>query len=168
MRRASHDHPIGTPVRSTNPKIGTTTATEANLTRALDLARDCHAAYLAASPFLRRLFNQAFLTHLMIDEDGIRGEYAEPFDTLLDSDVLDAGRSYLADDVEGQARLREVLERPAAPPASIKKTPSELAGGLPMHLSIPIRGVEGSTMSTLVPPAGFEPATPAFGGQQGL
>ena len=28
MRRASHDHPIGTPVRSTNPKIGTTTATE--------------------------------------------------------------------------------------------------------------------------------------------
>ena len=31
MRRAPHEHPIGTPVRSTNPKIGTTTATQTHV-----------------------------------------------------------------------------------------------------------------------------------------
>ena len=78
-------------------RLSVTTATfneiEANLARALNLARDCHAAYLAADPQVRRLFNQAFFTHLYIDDDGLHGEYAEPFGTLLDPDVLDAGRA---------------------------------------------------------------------------
>lgn len=58
---------------------------EANLTRALDLAQDCHYAYLTASPHVRRLFNQAFFTHLYIDEEGIHAELAEPFDVLLEA-----------------------------------------------------------------------------------
>jgi site-specific DNA recombinase len=77
-------------------RLGAATATfdaiETNFMRALDLARDRHAAYRAADPQLRRLFNQAFFTHLMIDDDGVHSEYAEPFDTLLDGEVLDAGR----------------------------------------------------------------------------
>jgi site-specific DNA recombinase len=134
---------------------------EANLTRALDLARDCHAAYLAADHLVRRLFNQAFFTHLMIDEDGVHSEYAEPFDVLLDGDVLDAGGTALADRAEGRIRLREILERPAS--STSKKTPGVFAGGLSVGPSTPIRGVEGLNMTTLVPPAGFEPATPALG-----
>ena len=63
---------------------------EANLAMALDLVRDCHTAYLAADPQVRRLFNQAFFTHLYIDDDGLRSDYAEPFDTLLVQDVPDA------------------------------------------------------------------------------
>jgi hypothetical protein len=54
----------------------------------------------------------------------------------------------LADHAEGQARLREVLERPASPVN--KKTPSMLAEGLSVHLPTPVRGVEGSNKTTLV------------------
>lgn len=84
----------------------------------------------------------------MIDEDDVHSEYAEPFDTLLDGDVLDAGRTALTDRAEGQARLREVLERPV--PSVNKKTPSTLAGGLSVHLPTPVRGVEGLNMTSLV------------------
>ena len=85
---------------------------EGNLTAALDLARDCHAAYLSADSQLRRLFNQAFFTHLMIEEDGIRSEYAEPFDVLLSEDVLDAGRAIQAD---REARFVTIGRRPGTP-----------------------------------------------------
>lgn len=112
------------------------TAIETSLTRALDLARDCHAAYLAADPLLRRFFNQAFFTHLMIDEEGVHSEYAEPSDTLLDDDVLDAGQAAQADRVQSQAKLAEILESPAAPVN--KKTPSTRgAGGLSLNLRTP-------------------------------
>lgn len=66
---------------------------EANLSTALDLARDCHRAYLEASPQVRRLFNQAFFTKLMIDdEDEVQQVYAEPFAALLDKKVRSAAR----------------------------------------------------------------------------
>jgi hypothetical protein len=74
-----------------------------------DLARDCHAAYPAAEPHLRRLFNQAFFTHLYIDDDGVRHDYAEPFDTLLGDDVLDAGRAIQADPGAGQITMADLL-----------------------------------------------------------
>lgn len=57
---------------------------DANLSRLFDLMSDCHASYLAAGPSLRRLFNQGLFTHLYIDDDVIRGEYAPPFDVILD------------------------------------------------------------------------------------
>jgi site-specific DNA recombinase len=85
---------------------------EANLSRALDPARDCHATYLMADPYLRRLFNQAFFTHVSIDEDGVRGELAEPFDVLLDSQVGQAARQQ----PEAQPpSLSDVLGRSAEP-----------------------------------------------------
>jgi hypothetical protein len=86
---------------------------EANLARALDLARDCHAAYMAAGPQLRRLFNQAFFSHLYIDDDGLHSDYAEPFDTLLDQDVLDAGRTIQTDREAGKITMADILRRPA-------------------------------------------------------
>ncbi|MGH3904680.1 MAG: recombinase family protein [Pseudonocardiaceae bacterium] len=128
---------------------------EANLATALDLARDCHTAYLAAGPQVRRLFNQAFFTHLYIDDHGLHSEYAEPFDTLLDQDVLDAGRAIQADREAGQITMADILGRPAA--STNDKTPRALhaAGGLSVRASVPVRCAEGSNTSTLVPPAGF-------------
>ena len=60
-------------------------AIEQNLNRALELARDCHAAYEAAGPNTRRLFNQAFFEKLYVHDDGeITHELAKPFKILLD------------------------------------------------------------------------------------
>jgi site-specific DNA recombinase len=57
---------------------------EANLERAMKLARDCQNAYLTAPPKIRRLFNQAFFTRLYVeDDDPIRVEFATPFNVLL-------------------------------------------------------------------------------------
>lgn len=48
-------------------------------TRAVKAHDDCHAVYLAACRQGAPTVNQAFLTHLYID-DGTRSDYAEPFD----------------------------------------------------------------------------------------
>ncbi len=60
-----------------------------SLADTLDLTRDCYAAYLEANETTRRLFNQAFFTHIYIDEDDltrertVRVDYNQPFDELL-------------------------------------------------------------------------------------
>lgn len=56
---------------------------ERNLKVALDFASDCYGAYAQASDHVRRLFNQAFFTHIYVDEGDVRAELAEPFRTLL-------------------------------------------------------------------------------------
>ncbi|MGQ0777626.1 MAG: recombinase family protein [Pseudonocardiales bacterium] len=159
---ASEQQRISSQLATIEQRVTAATATfaeiEANLARALDLARDCHAAYLAAEPRLRRLFNQAFFTHLYIDDEGTHSEYAAPFDTLLDHDVLDAGRAILADREAGQITMADILGRLVT--STNSKTPRALcaAGGLAVGPSAPVRGVEGSNTSSLVPPAGLEPA----------
>jgi hypothetical protein len=50
---------------------------------ALDLASDCHRAYLQADDRTRRLLNQALFDMIYIDEDGVRAALTEPFKTLL-------------------------------------------------------------------------------------
>ncbi len=60
-------------------------AIEQNLEKALELARDCHAAYQDADNNTRRLFNQAFFEKLYVHVDGeVTHELAEPFGLLLD------------------------------------------------------------------------------------
>ena len=55
------------------------------MARALELAKDCHAAYVAADPNIRRLFNQAFFEKLYVHDDGeVTHDLAEPFRILLD------------------------------------------------------------------------------------
>jgi site-specific DNA recombinase len=159
---ASEQQRISSQLATVEERVNATTATfdeiEANLATALDLARDCHAAYLAAEPHLRRLFNQAFFTHLYIDDDGVRHDYAEPFDTLLGDDVLDAGRAIQADPGAGQITMADLLGGPAT--STNSKTPRALcaAGGLAFGPSAPVHGVEGSNRSSLVPLAGLESA----------
>lgn len=73
---------------------------ETNLQMALDLATDCHAAYLSAPEHIRRMFNQAFFERILVlpddnDRIGIRleAELAEPFDALLTKAKRPAGET---------------------------------------------------------------------------
>lgn len=72
---------------------GDFTSAKTNLTKALALVQDCHAAYLSAPDKLRRQFNQAFFERLLIDDTyTVTGQLAPPFDTLLSEEV----RQYVA------------------------------------------------------------------------
>ncbi|WP_157183595.1 hypothetical protein [Nocardia takedensis] len=76
---------------------------EKNLRTALSYASNCYAAYLAASPQTRRLFNQAFFEKVYIEQDYVRADLAEPFKTLLGGGLVTA-----ATGTEGEATTPEV------------------------------------------------------------
>nr|BFF20313.1 hypothetical protein GCM10025730_38340 [Promicromonospora thailandica] len=126
-----------------NAAATTLNVINANLARALDLARDCYAAYVEAEPRLRRLFNQAFFTHLYIDEASIQGEYAEPFATLLADNVLDVGRVIEEKNGQGAPSMAEVLDNIADNEANAN-TPGALGatGGFGGNLPPLLQGVE--------------------------
>lgn len=174
---AGEQERIASQLAALEGRLGAATAEsatiETNLAAALDLARDCHAAYVAAGPQLRRLFNQAFFTHLMIDEEGdVQSAYADPFDVLLDDAVLDAGRAVQADRDTGFVTMADVLS--SAPnrddTQKTKKTPRALraAGGLTWEPSAPVAGGEGSNITTLAPPAGLVPAAKRLEGARSV
>ena len=54
-----------------------------NLTRALDLAQDCDAAYRSAPDHVRRWFNQAFFRRILIDDEGTEGELTSTMHELI-------------------------------------------------------------------------------------
>ena len=60
-----------------------------NLGYVFELLEDCGRAYKWAIDFDRRCFNQAIFKKIRVHEDlTLEVEYAEPFDTLLDSRVF--------------------------------------------------------------------------------
>jgi site-specific DNA recombinase len=104
----------------------------------LDLARDCHSAYLQADDKTRRLFNQAFFAKIYIDEDDgtrerrVRVDYNQPFDDLLARQI--------------PAHLHHEIE---------KVEMGKMAHGRADE-------VKSSHTSTLVELRGFEPLTPSM------
>ncbi len=61
----------------------------ANLHLALGLVADCGSAYAAATPALRRQWNQAFFIRLAVDEERVtEAQLASPFDLLLHREVV--------------------------------------------------------------------------------
>ncbi len=57
---------------------------EAIVVKAVSWAENCHEAYLAAGPQLRKQMNQAFFSQIMVTEEGVVGwEYQQPFDVLM-------------------------------------------------------------------------------------
>ncbi len=116
----------------------------ATLADTLDLTRDCHAAYLAASDDIRRLFNQAFFAKIYIDEDEetrertVRVDYNEPFDNLLSRLV--------------PARVHHELAQEEAAPGV---DPVGGAGGCSRRVA----EVQSSHTDTLVEVSGLEPPT---------
>ncbi len=123
---------------------------ETLLHKALDHAVNSYQAYMVASPQERRQLNQAFFTRIEVRDDELDGDLAEPFKTLLSAEVADAAEQHARtvkmaarrSEAGSGASLTEILERETNKPAS---------------------GVAGLKNTTLVPPAGFEPATPALG-----
>ncbi len=110
----------------------------------LDLARDCHTAYVKANDQTRRLFNQAFFAKIYVDEDHetreriVRVDYNEPFDNLL-SRLVPAGIHHdLA--TKENAHRETPVGRTASEPRGVDK-------------------VQGSHTRTLVELRGIEPLT---------
>ena len=115
---------------------------EQNLNRALELARDCHAAYKAANPAMRRLFNQAFFKKICIHDDGeITHDLAEPFKILLDPKL----GGWLASERGAASEEDDHSHDGDAEPADDAGETAEYLG-------------RGSNFEVMVPPAGIEPA----------
>lgn len=117
------------------------------LKQAINYAVNCDRGYAAAGHYQRRLFNQALFTHVFVEDEVVRTELAEPFKTLMSAEVAEAAKQHaeLAADQrvsEGTPTLSEILgpdtQKPAPRGAGLKQT-------------------------TLVPSAGFEPATYPLG-----
>jgi hypothetical protein len=96
---------------------------EVNLTMALDLASNCHQAYLDANDHLRRLFNQASFVRLDIVKEGLQAELAPPFDVLLAPEVLQAGHDDASADQTDSGVTRP---RGAANAHDLQEEPSRL------------------------------------------
>lgn len=112
------------------------------LDSALKLTDDVQAAYITASPTVRRLFNQAIFEWVRInDEEVAEARLAEPFRDLLAPDFLDVLR----------ATGRELQAVPVG--AENDETPGRVGQGL---------FVAGSITGEMVEPAGLEPATSAL------
>lgn len=78
------------PKQSTFEPFGAHGEVQDILDKALDLATAPYAAYLNASPQIRRLWNHAlFERFLIIDGEVEDAGLAEPFKTLLDPNLLD-------------------------------------------------------------------------------
>lgn len=138
---------------------------QANLRTALDLASDCHRAYVHADDQTRRLLNQALFEAIYIDEDGAHATLAEPFRTLLGPEVMEA-----------VDRGEEPAEAPA--PSASKCTPKKqesrasarhdwstayirrIRAQRPRpNKTLTVQHGEGLKGVTLVRPKGFEPLT---------
>ena len=116
---------------------------EQNVARALELAQDCHAAYVAADSTVRRLFNQAFFEKLYVHRDGeVTHELAEPFKLLLDPELPQI--------------LRDAVAEGGPSDSGRSLSPAEEhEGGSEAESSV----ATSSNFAVLVGPAGLEPAT---------
>ena len=111
-----------------------------HMERALELAEDCHAAYVDADDSVRRLFNQAFFDKLIVHEDGaVTHELAEPFKLLLDPSLP----KQLVDGLESTSECCDL----------------ELVEGDQNEKDPARSGGQSSNVAVLVGPAGLEPAT---------
>ncbi len=148
------------------------TTIQANLRTALDFASDCHRAYMAASDQARRLFNQALFKQLYLNEDGVRATLAEPFQTLLGPEVLAAaGRRGHVDVQDADDSSAKLVPTPAWETATASEAWSRVyfrqsrqTAGRQEPIgrktkTPPVQRGGGLKQTTLVRPAGFEPAT---------
>ncbi len=109
---------------------------EATITRAIELAGNCHTAYLAAGAPTRRKFNQAFFNRIWVGRTGDveRAQLTEPFEALYAATSTPSD----ADDTLKPSRIDRRRGRRGPQLAAV-----------------------GSNKASLVPSAGFEPALPA-------
>ncbi len=141
-----------------------------NVRTALSYAANCYAAYAGATDHIKRLFNQAFFTKIYVEQDYVRTELAEPFKSLLGAvttasdereDVRNPADAVSIEEDEqvgadGIALMDAIRQSRRAPHTSFVQVEGD-------KNNKPAAGAAGLKETTLVPSAGFEPATPALG-----
>ena len=133
---------------------GDFTSAKTNLTKALALVQDCHAAYLSAPDKLRRQFNQAFFERLLIDDTyTVTGHLAQPFDALLGEEV----RQYVARRAE--AELIDAINDIYRPDGEDSPADPELV--LSGAATTTVHTARGLKEKTMVGAEGPEPPTSA-------
>ena len=150
------------------------TVDELDLTlhQALTVASTCHQQYQAAPPHIRRQINQGFFTRLLIAPDGSveRAELTEPFATLLAAqEGKISGGTQSVPDAPGAV---SETEAPTTVPPHASGAQG-VAGHGPTNVPVRTFGSDqeasgdlvaaGVKETSLVPPAGFEPATHGLG-----
>lgn len=103
---------------------------QTNLNVAIEFAKHCEHAYLAAAPKVRRQINQAIFEKLYVHEEWeVTSELAEPFRTLLGSD------------------LRKLAEETQDSHKTTNPQTNEMVGGLRMDYLVGAEGLEPPTSS---------------------
>ena len=134
---------------------------ESNLQRALTRVGDCETAYREAAGALRRQFNLAFFKRLEIDDEyTVRGELAEPFDTLLGDDLRRAVATRANQEL--QEAVEDTIRQRAATGVSVAvqneqrpRKPERLLVGAASISGL--SGGQGLSTELLVRPSGLEP-----------
>lgn len=115
------------------------------LDKALDYAVNCGRAYLTAGPQERRLLNRAFFDRIVVYEDDVQVELAEPFRTLLSEELAEIAQQNLAtssrpSQQENALSLTQVLR-------SGNDKPAHYGAGLKETTLVELRGFEPLTYS---------------------
>jgi site-specific DNA recombinase len=121
-------------------------AAEINLARALTRAGDCAAAYREADDRLRRQFNMAFFTRLMLSDEGeVTGELAPPFDVILSEElrraVVSQGEHELGEAISETLRQRNMQN---------DQRPQELLDAAPAGTEPPVLAGRGGFSPTMM------------------
>jgi site-specific DNA recombinase len=135
---------------------------ETNLKRALTRVGDCETAYREASAPLRRQFNLAFFKRLLIDDEyTVTSELAEPFDTLLGSELRRAvavRTSERLQDAIAEQQRQEAAEGVVIENEQHPREPERPLVGAAASPGLSFGG--GLNTEHLVRRAGLEPAPP--------
>jgi hypothetical protein len=147
-----------------------TVVVEANLETALSLAENCYETYRRASHQQRRELNQAMFERILVHQDiEIDGRLAQPFETLLDPQLLASvsrGRgSTSGESAAGNAKPRPWHSHGRGSKAELlvdlrvsgfltsvtgdRSLVSRDMGHSPMHVEVPGRGVEDRRKAAL-------------------
>ena len=101
---------------------------ETNLNVAIEFAKNCERAYLAAAPRVRRQMNQSIFEKLYVHEDkDVTATLAEPFRTLLSDEV----RQLVSDDDRTSQTTNPLA--------------NEMVGGLRVNYLVGAEGLEPPT-----------------------
>ena len=137
-----------------------------SLSAALDLLSDCAQAYGRATDTVRRLYNQAFFEKILITDGDVRAVLAEPFRTLIGPQAIHAAHADAHASTDAADDPPE--EGPDASPDAWTTEHLRLIRTWPLRAGgpetkQPAPWGAGWKRITLVPPAGFEPATHGLG-----
>ena len=122
-----------------------------NLDCAFELLDDCGRIYKLADDYTRRCFNQAIFKKIHVHDDlTLEGDYAEPFDTMLDPNIIF---------VKSEFERNAINQCDGQPEMAVHRTLIEFINSLKTKTSTTICDFfsAGLSKDCLVHPRGLEP-----------